>query len=188
MKEIRRLAVPAYVVAGLLMLFTLLDYFQPILPVRFNDLTWRVGSIGLISRMLVAPFVAFLLAYAAALVLEQPRSLRLLALVNFVFAVLLAIGLPLYVLDALQLRVQVNASMRNTYEFGLASSTLKFAVTVLVLLWLGRSEWKAAKAFVRSSRRAAADASVIVPRTARPLTAGEGTSTVTVEPTQADAT
>jgi hypothetical protein len=154
MNHLRRVVAPAYLLAAILIVFTVLDLTQSVWPVRIGDVQWRVLSIGLLSRLLIPPLLALVVAYAAALVGEHKGTLRALAVLDGVLAVVLLVGLAFYSLDALELRARLTQANQN-YDIGIALSFVKYLLSFLILAWLTVSQWRAGSAMRRGGRRGA---------------------------------
>jgi len=146
MTPLRRFAVAAYVVAAVLVLFTALDMLQAAWPLDVGLVNWRVLVIGALARILAMPLLGLVLAYGAALILEQPRVLRTLAIVNVAMAAIIPVGLVFYALDVLQLRDQVVAGDRSRYDMGIFVSFSRYGLGFLALLGMAWGEWGAARA------------------------------------------
>lgn len=158
MTQLRRLAVPAYVLAAALVLSACLDLVQAAGPPEIGQITWRVLVFGLWARMLVPPLLALLLVFAAALLLEQPRVLKALSALNALLALILVVGLIFYGLDVLQLRGQLGEDALGVYDTGIFVSFAKYGLGFVMLVWLAIAEWQAAGAFQRGD--AAAEAAI----------------------------
>jgi hypothetical protein len=167
MNHLQRVGASAYGVAALLLIFPLLDVLQAVWPPRLGEVSWRVIAAGLLSRVLVTPVLGLLLAFAAALILSQPRVLRTLAVVNALVAVLAAAGLAIFGLDALQVRNQVGMDARGSYDLGLLLSFLKYGVVLLVLALMAWSEWKSAASLGRTSGRRSRHTPLVLRQTPR---------------------
>lgn len=153
MNHLQRAGASAYGVAALLLIFTLLDLVQATWPARPGDDSWRVITAGLLSRVLVTPVLGLLLAFAAALLLNQPRVLRALAVANVLLVAALGIGLAFFALDALQVRSRVALDTRGTYDLGLALSFVKYGAVILLLALMAWSEWRSGGSLGRTGAR-----------------------------------
>ena len=162
MNQLRRAVLAAYVVAGILLVFTALDLAQATWPPNPGDLGWRVITVGLLSRVLVTPILALLLIHVAALFSEHRRVLMTMAVADAVLAIVLLLGLGAFALDALQMRTQVGPDARSNYDFGLMASFLKLGVTGLFLLFIGFSQWRTAGRLNREVGRRKASSTPLV--------------------------
>lgn len=144
MNNLRKTAVPVYVIAAFLILSTALDLLQAAWPPQVGWVNWRVLVVGALARMLAVPLLGLVLAFGAALMLEQARALRFLAGLNAVLAGLLLVGLVFYALDVFQLRAQVIDQNRSMYDVGIVVSFAKYGLGFVALLALAWAERKAA--------------------------------------------
>jgi hypothetical protein len=152
MNQLRRVAAAAYLLAAILILFTVMDLVQSVWPIRVGDVQWRVLSVGLLSRMLITPLLGLVIAYAAALLLEHRRVLRTLAVLEALLALILVVGMGFYALDALELRARITEGNRN-YDLGIAFSFVKYALGFAALAVLTVSQWRTASGMRKGSRR-----------------------------------
>jgi hypothetical protein len=150
-KHIQRIARPMYFTAAILVLFPILELIQATSPFRPSDAIWRVGAMGLLARSLVTPILALVIAYGAAVILEQPRVLRTLTIVAGAVGAAMGVGLILYALDALQVRTQITPQARATVQLGFLLSLVKFGVGLAFLGSLAVSAWRTAAALTRSA-------------------------------------
>ena len=168
MNQLRRAVLAAYVVAGILLVFTALDLAQATWPPNPGDLGWRVITIGLLSRVLVTPILALLLIHVAALFSEHRRVLTTMAVVDALLAIILLGGVGAFALDALQMRTQVGPDARSNYDFGLIASFVKLCGTALFLLFLGFSQWRTAGRLHREvGRRRSSSTPLVMSKPAR---------------------
>lgn len=160
MNHLRRVAVPAWVMVAILVVFPILDLVQGVWPVRMGDVSWRVASVGLFSRAMLTPILGLVVAYAAALLLEQRRVVRTMAVLNGLMTVVLLAVLGFYALDAVELRARLASENRN-YDLGIGFSFLKYGFGLAMLLVLTVSEWRTAGTMRRGSRRQAESGGVV---------------------------
>jgi hypothetical protein len=144
MQSLRPLAVPAYLVAAILVFFPVIDTSLGLLPTALGEVSWRFGAIGLFSRALVSPLLGLLLACAVALLLNQPRTLRVLSIVNAGLAVAILGTVALFLLDALQMRAQVRPDAALSFDIASGVALAKYAVAGAVTSALAITGWKAA--------------------------------------------
>lgn len=145
MQSIRRIAVPAYLIAALLILFPLLDTALSVLPPRLGEVSWRFGAAGLFSRALMTPLLGFLLAYAVALLLEQRRVLRAFSVLNAVLAVVLLGATTLFILDAVQMRAQVNPQAKTAFDVATLVALAKYGLGMVVTVAFAVTGWKGSR-------------------------------------------
>lgn len=134
MRNLRHIAMPAYLVAALLAIFPLMDLTLVLLPVRVAEVDWRVGAAGLLSRALLTPVLGSLLAFATALLLGQRRVLRVFSILGGMTAGILLAAIALLLLDGLQLRGQVPAQNRTAFDTASLVALGKYVMTAIVML------------------------------------------------------
>jgi hypothetical protein len=188
--QMRRLAVPGYLVAFLIFLFPLLDTALSVWPPQTSQLAWRFGAAGLFSRALMTPLLAVLIAYGIALVLEHRTVLRVLAIVNGLAVVLIVLVMGLFVLDALEMRVQVRPDTKRAFDAASTVALVKYGTGMLAALAFAVHGWKASKRtdVAKKVRRSGPEilgrrpVSAPPPAERRPLTDQDGEETVTRAP------
>jgi hypothetical protein len=153
MTHLRRIALPAYIVSAMLILYPLMDLMQNVWPPRLGEAAWRVLVAGLLSRMMLTPALGLLFAYVTALLLEQPRVLRVQAVVNAFLAFAVLVGVGFFFLDALQTRTQVAPETKTNFTVGLAISFAKYGIGWIFLVALAFSEWRSGLRTSRAARQ-----------------------------------
>jgi len=163
MQSPRKIAVPAYMVAAVLVLFPLLDAALTIWPPQPGAVTWRFGAVGLLSRAVMTPLLGLLVAFALALWLEQRRVLRALAVLSGIVTVCLLGAMALFVLDAIQVRSQVRVDAKTAFDAASLVALGKYGAVLLATLGFAIGGWKAARGgpSPRRAREGAAPAGLI---------------------------
>ena len=167
MTQTRYLGAPAYFMGLVLVLFPLAETVLVVLPIRAGEVGWRFGATGLLSRALMTPLLGILLMLAVALLLGHRRVLRVISVFCTVGALILAGLVVLFLLDALQMRVQVRPEAKTSFDLATLSSAFKHVVVVALLAVFARAGWKGSRAMAakrppRESRNA--DLLVSAPR------------------------
>lgn len=144
-KRYGQLAAPGYAVAVLLIVIPLLDTLLSALPIRAGTLNWRFGALGLFSRALMTPLLGLLVAFAVSLLLDHKSVQRGLLVLAALGVLLLALALPLFVLDAVQLRASVRAEVTSPFDLAMILALGKYIAALAALVLLGRSCWKASR-------------------------------------------
>ena len=153
MLSLRPLAVPTYLVAGILVLFPMVDTGLGLLPAAPGEVSWRFGATGLFSRALMTPLLGLLLACGVALLLNQPRTLRALAVVNGAVTVVIVAAVALFLLDALQMRGQVRPDALVSFDVATAVALAKYAIAGAVTSAFAITGWKASASGTAKLRR-----------------------------------
>jgi hypothetical protein len=169
MKNFYRVAGPTYLFAFIAVLVPVLDWILGAWPMQFGEVAWRFSAVSLLSRATMFPLLGLLLAFGAALLLEHRRVLRVLSVLNGLLAFVLVVGVILFILDTLQVRVQVAADARTRFYMGSLMALAKFGFAFLLLLALSVNHWKAASVLSKTGRVGKAEsAQTVVPPTSRP--------------------
>jgi hypothetical protein len=104
MKPNRALAFSGYAIAAYLVLVPLLETFLQLWPLRVGDARWRYGATGVMSQSLMTPLLGLLLAVGVAVYLGHRARARILAVLSALASVVTLVVIPLFVLDALEMR------------------------------------------------------------------------------------
>jgi hypothetical protein len=145
---------PAYAIGLLFVLLPVVDTFAQMWPPAFGEPSWRYGTVGIGANYLVWMLFGMLLVCLVAGLRQHRRTLHALAIVNGVFAVVLALAAVGFVLDVLQVRYSVpkdNARAMWLFNTGAAKAELKYVLSVLVFGWLALSSRRAWRAIPRPS-------------------------------------
>jgi fumarate reductase subunit D len=132
MKPPRHLALPAYLVALLLVAFPAMDTALAIAPARSGELAWRLGSAGLLSRALMTPLLGLLVALGVAAALEHRRVLIGLAGVAGMLVLGILSILPVVLLDTVEMRSLIAARGRATFDVAAMATVAKLCAAAAV--------------------------------------------------------
>jgi len=154
---LRRLAPLAYLVALALVLIPIFDATMTLWPLKFGDIRWRYGAIGLFSNALMIPAIGALIAMTTAAVLDHEATRRVLGFVG-ILAGLVLIGVAgVFTLDALQARAMVSAQQMLAWKVASGTAIVKLGIGILTCLamgWGGRRSETAKKAAKEKARNA----------------------------------
>jgi hypothetical protein len=128
-----------YLIGAMLVTIPLTDALAAVLPARPGAAEWRFGATGLLSGALMTPLLGCFAVLAAATLLEHVRVLRIGAWVLIGVPALLFVAAGVLLLDAVQLRAQVEATMRPAFFGAAAKAALKLLLGAGVALVLGLS-------------------------------------------------
>jgi hypothetical protein len=139
---------PAYGVAILFVALPIVDTLSQVLPPAPGNAGWRYGVVGLGSNYLVSVLFGMLLwSYVAGARLQR-RTLRVLAIVNGVVAVLMLLAAMGFLLDAAQVRSTLprdNFRALRMFDLGAAKAVFKYVVAAPVLGWIALASWRATR-------------------------------------------
>ncbi len=131
-----------YPVAALLILSPLLDVAGAVWPIRAGEVSWRFGTMGLITNGLVTPILGLALIQLIGTFAEHRGVVRFVAIIELVLGVLVLIGLALFVLDYLQLRPTVAPNAQAAYDLAAVKAMFIALLETIVLGWVGRAGLK----------------------------------------------
>ncbi|MBA2671639.1 MAG: hypothetical protein H0U67_14810 [Gemmatimonadetes bacterium] len=136
MDRFRPFAVPGYLILGTMIVFPLLDAFLTVWPLRPGEVSWRFGAVGIFSRGLMSPLFGLILLYGLALIYEHRLVQRVVAVLAAIAAPVVASAAVLFVLDALQMRVQVQPQMKIAFDVASVVALGKLLVVVAIAVVL----------------------------------------------------
>jgi hypothetical protein len=139
------LAGPFYFVCLLLILIPLVDLATNVWPLRFGDMGWRYGTVGLLSGFLVSPLMGLVLAVSAAAYMGHTRMLKTLGVLSALGVLILLGATGLFTLDALQIRAQVPPEGQSSYRVGAARAWVKNTLVAAGMLWLAIGSFRVAR-------------------------------------------
>ncbi len=127
---------PAYAVATFLIAVPVATVITSAWPLQFGDFRWRFQTEQLLSTVAVAMMIGFTLAPIVALGLRRRLTLRVLAGLDVVVAVILLGAATDVMLNGLQLRQQIAINALEGFEFAVVREFAVFVIGALLLFWL----------------------------------------------------
>jgi hypothetical protein len=168
MEEMNRRPVlmAVYPVAALLVLVPTIEVTAGAWPFQTGELSWRFGVGGILLKTLVTPLLGTLLAMVAGTLLGHRKTVRALAVLCLLAAVL-TVGLAaMFSMDFLQLRSIVDPRMRTAMTVASATALGMAALIAPAAAALGVGGWKATRraGTVRTRGRSRAEGLLVAPR------------------------
>jgi hypothetical protein len=159
MDQYRRLAVPAYIVACMLMFIPLFDATMQLWPLRPDSTQWRFGALGLMSNAFLIPAVGLLIVLVTGRTFGHVRLLRVTGWLCAAAAVVATILLLLFALDAVETRTAVTAAGRLSFVVASFTAAGKMLLAIVTLVLMARAGLRTHRA--RSNRGAPERGSVL---------------------------
>jgi hypothetical protein len=116
---LRRLRVPACLLAALLSVLPVMEILVNAWPVRIHDPAWRLAAVGIGAGGLATLLLALFLILVVGSLGDSPVGAWIVAGICALVAMVCVVGAFAFALDSLQVRAQVLPAMANRY--GLAS-------------------------------------------------------------------
>lgn len=142
MKGNRPLTFAAYTMVFFIGTAPLLEKVISVLPGGLGNTAWRYGTVGVISGALTLPLLALALAVGLALILEHRRTMRVLAMLAGLGALLPVIVVPLFLLDAVQLRNALNEDVLLAFYVATAAAVFKMSAAVVLGSMTAVGSWR----------------------------------------------
>jgi hypothetical protein len=140
-----RLAWSTYLVSILLLVFPLVDLFTAAWPINVKAVAWRFGAVGLLSGGLVTPTLGVLLSLIVSVLADYKVVTRIIAILSLIAAVLIIIMMPLFILDALQMRSRVQAPAMTRFMLASGLAFMKLGGLAVATIVMGIAGFKASR-------------------------------------------
>lgn len=164
MKLNRQLTVVAYLVAALMLIIPVLEVVLSVWPLRVGETSWRFGTVGLLSQALLTPLLGALVLVLLAVTLGHRRTLATVSVVAALLALALLVVIPIFGLDAIQMRTRVRTDAHRAFDLSSVLATIKLTAAFVVSLLLAIGSWKMRKAVMRRAPSAGAEAPLLAAR------------------------
>ncbi len=138
------------------MVTPLLEAATRVLPMRPSDVGWRFGAMGIVFNTLVTPLLGVFIAMVVAAVRGHRRTLRWLSGAAYAAAVVVTLGLVLFLFDYVQARAGVAAEQLAGLDVVSRKALFLGVVAVVAAGVLGRAGWNAGRT-VETKRGSAAN-------------------------------
>jgi hypothetical protein len=136
----------AFYMAGFVLVITpVIDFATSILPLRPFELQWRFATMGLLPGFLLTVLLGLVLVSLTAAVAGHRGAQRALAFINLLATLVLLAVAGLFVLDTLELRVQVPEGDRFAYDMSSYRALGKYLLMLLALLMLTIGGFRASR-------------------------------------------
>jgi hypothetical protein len=145
MDRLKHLATPLLLFAVLMITLPLIELAGALWPVGLGNAEWRFGAVGLLSNALMQPLLgSFILVLVAALG-EKRWLQQAMWVFNALAAVFLLALVPLFVLDALELRSRVPDGANLAFDVASTRAVFVHGFAAVVLAALSRGGFRASK-------------------------------------------
>ncbi len=138
----RPFAKTLYPIGPLMALASVADPIVRILPFQPGNMTWRFGAVGLLSEGVIGVVFGLACTIGLAVLLDHRRTTRVLSVVAMLTGIVLAVVLAFFLLDALQLRADVQAQLKPAFDASVAKAALMIAVACPIPFAMGIAGWR----------------------------------------------
>jgi uncharacterized membrane protein len=135
-------ALPLYLTAALLFLVPTIDGLLGTYPFHFGSAMWRFGAMGAMTRVIMTPMLALLMAMVAAGAWHHWKTLRRLGMLAAFIAVVIFLCVGLFGLDGIQVRAIATRTGQPAYTTATIYATIKYLVCDVAFAVMA---WKALK-------------------------------------------
>ena len=152
-EAVRRARVPAYLIASMMLLIPLIEIAVNAWPVRIHDPGWRIGLIGLSAGVSTGTLLALLIIYFVGVFADERPAIWLVAFVSALMVPLFVGASGTFVLDALQMRAQVESGHQDRFNVQSGWILAKICLAALGAVVLSVSAFRTALSMRRTSNR-----------------------------------
>ncbi len=157
MRPNRYLTFSGYLMALYLCSVPLAETLIAAWPLQLGDPGWRYGATGLFSQALMTPLLGLLLAVCLAVYLQHRVLSLALAVVSGLVALLTIAVIPLFLLDAIQMRARVGDGATAAFDVATVFALLKMGATVLMGFAMALGARSAARAMRKTAEPGTGD-------------------------------
>jgi uncharacterized membrane protein len=113
--QLRQLGSVMYFAAVALIINFFAEFTIKVWPLKFGELNWRAGAIGLVMDVFLATIVPMTLMYVAAIMNNHRKLLNVLRILSLVLGVLTIALLLMFALDSIQVRTQLPQNVKMQF-------------------------------------------------------------------------
>lgn len=132
MKANRWLTVAGYLLALYLVLVPLFETTIAIWPFGIGDRQWRFGAVGLYTGAMMTPLLGLLIALVIALYVRNRGMIRAIVVVGGAAAAVTLLSIPVFLMDAVQLRGDVDANAVTAVNVATGSAVFKMILAIVI--------------------------------------------------------
>lgn len=148
MKANRWLTVAGYLLALYLIFVPLFETTIAVWPLGVGDRQWRYGAVGLYTQTMMTPLLGLLIALGIALYVRNRGMIRAIAVVGGAAAAVTLLSIPIFLIDAVQIRGDVDANAVTAVNVTTGFAVFKMILAILIgggVAWGGWSGPKSAE-------------------------------------------
>lgn len=149
MERFRHIVIPGYLLAAMFIILPLVDTLVGVWPIRLSEVSWRFGVAGLYAQVLSSVMLGLTLILVVSLIAESRVVSKALAATAGVAALAMAVASVMFVLDAMQMRAQVNPQALRGFDMASALALFKYGLAATVASVLAFAGWRAGQASSR---------------------------------------
>jgi hypothetical protein len=142
-----------YPVGGLLLLLAIADPILQSWPLRFGEVRWRFGAVGIFSGAVTGMLLGLALILGVAVILEQRRVVRVFSVLSLLLGAGLTVMVLLFALDALQMRAAVNPTLMTSFMATTVHAAVILVLMIPICLGIGISGWISTRTPAREQRK-----------------------------------
>jgi hypothetical protein len=162
MRYEQRIVLPAYAVAMIMIVFPVIDFVLQVWPPMLEQSSWRFGAIGIVSRLLITPFLGLLLVLVVAAWREHLRVLQAFTVLNAMLVLAFLALVVVFALDGLEVRALVTPETADRFDLTALVGLFKLGLAPALALLYALAGWKISRSVARAAR-SESGASIVAP-------------------------
>lgn len=163
-EPIRRLRVPTYTILGMALVLQTLDLIATISPMHASQVLWRFGAVGLFASAVINPLILLIFMYVLAVALGDKVTIRVIAALAALLALILLVGAGSFSLDTLQMKSRVQPEALGKFKGAALLALFKLIVELVSSIVLTVSAIKTLRYLQRTVGRMDSQGSLVVGR------------------------
>ena len=141
----RRLRVPGYVILTLTFLLPFIDLIIGNQPLHPGLVQWRFQTLSMLANALTAPIFILVMIYALGLAAGDRKAVVIVAVIAALLTVVVIASAGTFVLDGLQMKRRVQASLMPRFDSAFMSTLIKYAAFAPALLIFAVSAFRTSR-------------------------------------------
>jgi hypothetical protein len=149
----RALLFAAYLMCAYVCAIPLVEAAFSASPTQAGVVAWRFGATGLFAQALMTPLLGLSVALGVSVYFHHRRTLQTLAVVSGFGAMATLVVVPLFTLDALELRGAIDGGARARFDITTLMTLSRLILAVLLGAALGFGGWGKSREYAHPDGR-----------------------------------
>ena len=152
MRYEQKVVLPAYALALIMIFFPVIDFVLQVWPPVLQQSSWRFGAIGIVSRLLITPFLGLFVILVVATWREHLRVLQAFTLLNALLVLVFLALAVVFTLDGLEVRALVTPETAERFDQTALVGLFKLALAPALALLYALGGWKISRSIAKAAR------------------------------------
>jgi hypothetical protein len=152
MRYEQKVVLPAYALALIMIFFPVIDFVLQVWPPVLQQSSWRFGAVGIVSRLLITPFLGLFVILVVATWREHLRVLQAFTLLNALLVLVFLALAVVFTLDGLEVRALVTPETATRFDLTALVGLFKLSVAPALSLLYALAGWKISRVIAHAVR------------------------------------